>query len=178
MILVQFLSSLADGSHYVPPEQRVFHFKANKRKSPHTCFTLLMKVWPLRMIHNTAYESLSACACICACVCVCTHMHAHTCNMFSFSSSIKKGWHRKCWHQTLTAAVGEAQWTTAVTVCGATWNGVRRCSAEDELLTMLGRSTRRGNELSCNMECAFTSALTIWSQSMCGCVLVLFVAKW
>jgi len=58
-------------------------------------------------------------------------------------------------------AVSEAQWTTAVTVCEATWNGVHRCTAEDELLTMLGRSTRRGNELSCNVASALTSALTI-----------------
>ena len=61
----------------------------------------------------------------------------------------------------LTVAVGEARWTTAVTVCGSTRNGVRRCTAEDELLTMLGRSTRRGNELSSNVESEFTSALTI-----------------
>ena len=58
LILMQFFSTLTDSSHFILPKQGVLHFKANKHKSPHTCFTLLMNVWPLRMIHNTVYEIL------------------------------------------------------------------------------------------------------------------------
>jgi hypothetical protein len=125
-------------SHFILPEQTVLHLKANTHKSPHTCFTLLMNVWPLRMIHNTAYEvftvyftvqtvdlcaSLRAHACICASVCV----HVCACAMFSFSSSKKK---KRLTQKLLTINTHSgSQWSTVDYGCNSLWGHLEWCAS-------------------------------------------------